>query len=123
MPCSCVGTPHYVAPEILHAANQRSYDGTKADVWSLGVCLFKMLYGFFPFDDPYPEETTRQRLVLEKVKSGDLDLPLTQVLTNPNGVRARPLSGNCLTLLRGLLHRDPGRRLSVEGKSLDKDLA
>eukprot|EP00210_Caulerpa_lentillifera_P000298 g291.t1 len=114
MPHSCVGTPHYVAPEILLSANRRSYDGEKSDVWSAGVCLFVMIYGYFPFDDPYPEETTRQRLVLEKIKKGNVSLPVTQVLTKASGVRARPLSEHCLDLLNGLLQNDPYKRLSVE---------
>ena len=29
----------------------REYDGRKADVWSCGIMLFVMLYGFYPYDD------------------------------------------------------------------------
>ncbi len=40
------GTPSYMAPEIV---SKREYSGPPADIWALGVLLYTMLTGSFPF--------------------------------------------------------------------------
>ena len=44
--CDC-GTLVYLAPEAMR--EERAYDGRQADVYSLGVLLFALLLGKFPF--------------------------------------------------------------------------
>jgi len=40
------GTRSYCPPEVLCG---KPYNGTKADLWSMGICLFAYCCGFFPF--------------------------------------------------------------------------
>lgn len=40
------GTPNYMPPEIAYKVN---YHATLSDLWSLGILLYKMIVGEFPF--------------------------------------------------------------------------
>ena len=40
-----IGTPHYIAPEILKG---RGYS-LSCDFWSLGICMYEIFYGKYPF--------------------------------------------------------------------------
>ena len=47
------GSIHYQAPEIFSdetIKNKGFYDAFKADVWSVGICLYIFIYEEFPFD-------------------------------------------------------------------------
>lgn len=60
------GTPSYMAPEIVM---RREYLGRPVDVWSLGVLLYAMLCGVFPFvAKSYPE-------LYKKIVQAQLRLP------------------------------------------------
>ncbi|KAI8086585.1 kinase-like domain-containing protein [Halteromyces radiatus] len=88
---SC-GSPHYASPEIVKG---KSYDGTCADVWSLGVILFALLSGHLPFDDEHMGR------LLGKIKSG----------------KSRPLptsvSNDAKHLVKKMLVVDPSKRIKA----------
>lgn len=48
-----VGTPNYMAPEILEG---REYNGFKTDIFSLGILMFTIVQGIFPFETASDED-------------------------------------------------------------------
>jgi calcium-dependent protein kinase len=58
-----VGTPFYIAPEVL----RRSY-GVECDMWSIGVIMYILLCGYPPFYGNSESE------VLQRVKEGRCDV-------------------------------------------------
>lgn len=86
---SHVGTPQYLAPEV--ASTLARYD-ERADLWSLGVVLYVMLTGHYPFnssEDP-------------AYRQGSFKF------------RGSGCSGRAEELLAGLIKRRPEDRLSLE---------
>ena len=61
-----LGSPIYMAPEIL---KEEIYT-LKADIWSLGVVLFEMLFGYCPF------ESSSISQLINVIKETDLRIPL-----------------------------------------------
>lgn len=56
------GSPHYLAPELIG----RKY-GPEVDLWALGVLVYLMMYGRYPFSGPTPEKIV-SKILYEPVK-------------------------------------------------------
>jgi len=60
------GSLAYVSPDVLSG---NPYDGKASDMWAMGVLLYTMLYGQFPFYDNDPQELFR------KIRTADYVFP------------------------------------------------
>ncbi|GFT12700.1 tribbles homolog 2 [Nephila pilipes] len=87
------GCPAYVSPEILSPTS--NYSGRAADCWSLGVMLYTMLVGRYPFHDTEPSG------LFHKIRRGCYTVP-------------DHLSSRAKCLIRSLLRMDPSERLTAE---------
>ena len=56
------GTPYFISPEIIEGRY-----GCECDMWSLGVLLYLLLSGDYPFDGE------SRAIVFEKIRSGDFN--------------------------------------------------
>jgi len=81
---SVVGTPDYIAPEVL---SQKGY-GRECDWWSVGVIMYEMLVGYPPFWSETSQET------YHKIKN------YKDTLKFPNDIK---LSKNAKDLIERLL--------------------
>jgi len=93
---SIVGSPDFVAPEVLSAV----YD-ERADLWSLGVMLYAMFCGQWPFEISSPDHLKPQRHkeIVASIKDSD-----SWTLVSEEGH----------SLVQGLLTVDPEERLALQ---------
>lgn len=87
------GCPAYVAPEVLRSG--RAYSGRAADIWSLGVLLYTMLVGRYPFND------VEHASLFAKISRGQFSVP-------------ESVSPRARCLIRALLRREPSERPTAE---------
>lgn len=78
-----VGTPHYVAPEVLSSMSGglnacATVQGPAVDWWSLGVLAYEMLYGFNPFADDRVVVTYNRIMNFNETLNYAKDPPLSE---------------------------------------------
>ena len=93
-----LGTPITMAPELQDPNSASGYTN-KADIWSIGVVFFQMLFGKAPFVGFSIKEIYQN---IKKNSGANLRFP-------------KPVSQNCQDLLRSLLTMDPEKRISWHG--------
>uniref|UniRef100_A0A667INY8 Maternal embryonic leucine zipper kinase n=1 Tax=Lynx canadensis TaxID=61383 RepID=A0A667INY8_LYNCA len=89
---TCCGSLAYAAPELIQG---KSYLGSEADVWSMGILLYVLMCGFLPFDDD------NVMALYKKITRGKYEVP-------------KWLSSSSVLLLQQMLQVDPKKRISVK---------
>ncbi|CAH8359242.1 unnamed protein product [Eruca vesicaria subsp. sativa] len=92
---SAVGTPDYLAPEILLGTGH----GATADWWSVGIILFEFIVGIPPFNADHPEQ------IFENILNRNIPWPSVP----------EEMSHEAHDLIDRLLTEDPHQRLGARG--------
>ena len=86
------GTPNYMPPEIIE---KKGYNGQKADLWSLGILLYKIYCANFPFKGKNEKE------LYQSIKKNQY----TIMYYVPENVKK---------IIKGLIEYEPNRRMSCK---------
>lgn len=86
------GTPAYMSPEIV---KRKQYNGPKADIWALGILMYKIISGRFPF-------------------VGSVDQDLFAIITTVQPRISASVPQKLKALILRLLDKNPANRPSAE---------
>ena len=89
-PC---GSPSYVAPEMIKGL---IYDSLFVDIWSCGILLYGMIFGFLPFDDQNNE------ILFSKILNNNIEFPNNIIISN-----------ECRDLIIKMLEKEPNKRICI----------
>ena len=87
-----VGSAHYLAPEMIRQQYSKS-----VDVWGVGVMVYLMLYGRYPFDG------NNDDIVISKIRKSTIDY----------NIASGDISNRAKNFLQSLLERDVRMRLTA----------
>ena len=83
------GSPLYMAPEIIKTKNYT----IKSDIWSFGVIIYEMIYGYTPF------RATNIYNLIKTIDNYDIKYP------------SNTISFDCIDLLQKMLKKNPHDRI------------
>lgn len=105
-----IGVPYYAAPEILRHI-EATYNGMMTDIWGMGVLLYYMILGQYPFNVTEGDiiqaglpinEINRLTVLMQKIQEGNYIL------------NEGSCSDRCLEIIRRMLQTVPEDRITME---------
>jgi len=103
------GTPYYVAPEVLQGRYNES-----CDMWSFGVIIFILVFGFPPFFDPENNRSKQSshNAIYERIKTGFT--PKVEAGYGAWFPLSQPVSKKCKDFISRLLRTSIADRMTSE---------
>lgn len=97
-----------MSPDVLNVAtNLSTYNAEKSDIWSMGIILYKMLYGKEPFHGKDEEE------IIKNISEKELKFPDTAKIS-PEVIKNTKISSDVKRLLKKMIEKDESARLSFK---------
>ena len=106
------GSKFYNAPEMFFCAT-KGYDGTLADIYSLGIVLFVLVMGFYPFDKPNITDS-KFKFIIKKDFSGFWKKCDQKKSFSNNVINSGGNSAEFKDLFEKMICPKPKERISIE---------
>ena len=97
-----VGTSKYMSPEIIERSHMKIRDAYKIDIYSLGVLLYNLAFGIFPYKLKDIKSKDYNN-ILNNIKKEKLEFP-----------KEKKISELFKDFLRGLLEKDYMKRFNIK---------
>ena len=101
----CKGTSFYMSKEVLESKEIKIKDLQKVDLYALGVLLYNLAFGCYPYGLSYGDEENFE-VILKKIKEGKLEY-------NSNNNK-KAYSSYFLDFLTKLLEKDINKRINIK---------
>ena len=92
------GSINYASPELISG---KPYYGVKSDVWAIGVCLYVLLTGEYPFSSNSMTELCQQ-------------ITKSPVFNNPEANDYNKASEDCRNMIKWMLTKNPDDRPTIK---------
>ncbi|KAK7280057.1 hypothetical protein RJT34_25119 [Clitoria ternatea] len=122
-PCVCVGTPRWMAPEVMRTMYEKNSYGLEADIWSFGCLLLEMLTLQIPYSG-VSDSLVHDSLQISKPPQLTDELEMLSSMNEPtmiqsgDGLEKSDTEVNLLKSLVDLFHRcveeNPNKRPTAE---------
>jgi serine/threonine protein kinase len=107
------GSRFYNAPEMFSCAT-KGYDGTLADIFSLGVVLFVLVMGFYPFDKPNITDSRFKYIIKKDFAGFWKKCEQKKLFSSNNDINHGSISEEFKDLFERMICPKPKDRISIE---------
>ena len=105
------GTPMYIAPEILLSSKEKGYKPFPVDIWSSGIALYILLSGSLPFSFKNGKSVSIEETEKNENNNSE-ELQFSIINSEPKHIEN--ISDEARDLLKGLLNKNPDKRLNCD---------
>lgn len=112
-PAAQVGTPHYLAPELVRNLSAPARPSFATDAWALGVMLYAMFTGTYPFQPSTVSHSDEQQQMQQQETDTTVEYAREAILYSSPRPLPATVPVDIRFIVNSLLIKDPDQRMTI----------